>query len=155
MSFQIHALPTSLADEMFALSDQALAELFAKKVTVDANPGYPCRVSLEDALKGESMILFNYEHQANNSPFRSSHAIFVRQGAKQAKLKSGEVPISFKIRPISIRAFNAEHEMVDAQIAEGKEVGKAIQNLLASPEVSYLHLHYAKPGCYAARVTRS
>ena len=154
MSFQIHALATSIADEMFALSDQALAEISAKKIRVDTNPGFPCRVSLQDAQPGETMILFNYEHQANNTPFRSSHAIFVRQGAKQVKLKSGEVPLSLKIRPISIRAFNAVHDMVDADIAEGGEVHRAIQSLLAPSEVRYLHLHYAKPGCYAARVTR-
>lgn len=153
MSFHIHALPSSLAKQMFALSEQELLNLSAKKVMVDAFPGYPCRISLEDARIGESMILFNYPHQPNASPFRSSHAIFVREGAKQASLKAGEVPQSFKVRPISLRAFNTEHDMLDPQLAQGEEVAEMIEQLLAGDGVSYLHLHYAKPGCFAASVT--
>jgi hypothetical protein len=27
--------------------------------------------------------------------------------------------------------------------------------MLADPHVAYLHAHYAKPGCYAARIDRA
>jgi hypothetical protein len=35
---------------------------------------------------GESVLLVNYEHQPAHSPFRSRHAIFVREGAEETRL---------------------------------------------------------------------
>ena len=81
MSFQIHALPAEPFQELFTLSDQELAGVRASRMIADARPGYPCRVSLADAEPGETVILVNYEHQAADSPYRSAHAIFVRENA--------------------------------------------------------------------------
>ncbi|MFV3456565.1 DUF1203 domain-containing protein, partial [Mycobacterium tuberculosis] len=33
---------------------------------------------------GDAAILLNYEHQPADTPYRSRHAIFVREGAQQA-----------------------------------------------------------------------
>ena len=48
----------------------------------DADNSYPCRISLTDAKLGEQVLLVHYEHHAVSSPFRSSYAIYVRQGEK-------------------------------------------------------------------------
>jgi hypothetical protein len=53
---------------------------------------------------------------------------------------------------MSIRAFSAVGEMVDADLAANGEIEPLILRLLAKPEVAYLHAHYAKRGCYAARI---
>jgi hypothetical protein len=45
--------------------------------------------------------------------------------------------------------------MLDADIAEGREARPLIERLLALPEAAYLHAHYAKRGCYAARIERA
>jgi hypothetical protein len=45
--------------------------------------------------------------------------------------------------------------MVEGDVCDGRELDAAIHKLLAKPEVAYLHAHYAKPGCYAARVERA
>jgi hypothetical protein len=42
----------------------------------------------------------------------------------------------------------------DADLAEGAAVDPVIARLLANPDTAYLHLHYAKMGCFAARVDR-
>jgi hypothetical protein len=56
---------------------------------------------------------------------------------------------------MSLRAFNEEGEMLDADLAADGEIEPLILRLLAKPEVAYLHAHYAKRGCYAARVDRA
>jgi hypothetical protein len=38
---------------------------------------------------------------------------------------------------------------------EGAEVEGLIEKLLANPEVAYLQAHFAKRGCYAARIERA
>lgn len=154
MSFQIHALPYKRFAPIFELSDSELAKAGAARLIVDAKPGFPCRVSLADAEPGETVVLVNFEHQPANSPYRSSHAIFVRENAEQAFPEVGEVPGVLESRLISVRAFDVKHYMVAADVVEGAELHEAIPTILRNPAVSYLHLHNARPGCFAASVTR-
>lgn len=154
MSFQIHALPADPFQPLFKMSGQELAGIQAARMVVDAKPGYPCRVSLADAEVGETVILVNHEHQPANSPYRSAHAIFVREHASQAFPKPGEVPEVLSTRLISVRAFDDRHYMVNADVVDGKDLGRVIPAMFRDPAVAYLHLHNAKPGCFAARVTR-
>jgi Protein of unknown function (DUF1203) len=155
MSFRIHALPAARFRPMFALSDGELAKLRAMRLVADCKPGFPCRVSLADAELGETVLLLNFEHQPADSPYRAAHAIFVRQGAEQAFPAVGEVPEVLASRLISIRAFDQRHCMTTADVVEGARLAEAIPALLDDPAVAYLHLHNARPGCYAARVTRA
>jgi hypothetical protein len=154
MSFVVSALPAEAFRPLFGLSDQALAERGIQRRTVDS-PGSPCRVTLEDAHVGETVLLMNYEHQPADTPFRSRHAIFVREGAADRRFAPGEIPPAFTARKfLSLRAFDAEGMMVDADITPTAELPEAIDRLLANPEAAYLHAHYAGAGCYAARIDR-
>jgi hypothetical protein len=154
MSFQIHALPAEPFQELFTLSAQELAEVRASRMIADARPGYPCRVSLADAEPGETVILVNYEHQTADTPYRSAHAIFVRENAGQAFPRRGEVPEVLKSRLISVRAFDDNHYMVNAEVVDGSHLHDLITELFRDPAVAYLHLHNARQGCFAASVTR-
>jgi hypothetical protein len=154
MTFRIHALPAETFADFFQLSDAELAAVRAVRMKDDAKPGYPCRVSLADAEIGETVILVNYEHQPADSPYRSSHALFVRQGAAQAHPVVGEVPEMLATRLISVRAFDEKHYMVDADVVAGSELEAAIPAMLVDQSVAYLHLHNARQGCFAASCTR-
>jgi len=154
MSFQIHALLAEMFTPLFAMSDSELKNARARKMIVDTKPGYPCRVSLADAGIGETVILVNFEHQGAESPYKSSHAIFVRENAEQAKPEVGTIPEVLRSRLISVRAFNDQDLMVDADVVDGSELGEALPAMLQNSKISYLHLHNAKPGCFAALVTR-
>jgi Protein of unknown function (DUF1203) len=155
MSFRISALPTARFKPLFALSDEELAARGAKRLIVDQCPGFPCRVSLVDAQVGEVVLLTNYEHQTASSPYRGAHAIFVRENAHEARPKVDEVPQVLRSRLLSVRGFDEEGMMIDADVVDGREIEPAIERLLANARISYLHLHNAKPGCYAARVDRA
>jgi len=153
--FQIHALPAQPFLHLFELTDSELERLGAQRAQVDAKPGYPCRVSLEDAEIGETVILVNHVHQPARTPFQSSHAIFVREGVEQARPAAGVVPEFLRSRLLSVRAFSAADHMVNGVVVEGTDVDATLERLLADPGVEYLHLHNAQLGCYAARVTRA
>lgn len=155
MSFIIQALPRESFELLFALSDEQLTARGILVRIADGRPGVPCRVSLRDAGPGERVLLLNYEHQAAATPYRSSHAIYVRVHAEQAQPAPGEIPPSLVGRLLSLRAFDARGMLVDADIAEGESVAPAIERMFGNARVSELHAHYAKPGCYAARVLRA
>jgi hypothetical protein len=155
MSFQIHALPSTQFEPLFAVSDGELAKVRATRMIVDAKPGYPCRVSLADAEIGETVILVNFEHQSADSPYQATHAIFVRENVEQAFPDIGTVPEVLETRLISIRAFDDSHYMIDADVIDGSNLSESIPVILQDPRVAYLHLHNAGAGCFAARVTRA
>jgi len=156
MSFVVTGLPIAPFKPLFALSDEALAERRIVRRTVDAPKGFPCRVTLEDAPVGETVLLLNYEHQSADTPFRASHAIYVREGDHPTRRDVDRVPPALALRPhISLRAFDGEGMMVEAEVAPGAALPPVIERMLGRPEVAYLHAHYAGMGCYAARIDRA
>ena len=155
MSFQILALPNEGFAPLFSLADDALRERGALRKVVDKKPGFPCRVSLADAEIGETVLLVHYEHQPAQTPFRASHAIYVREGVAQAHCEVGEVPALLRSRTISLRGFGRDHMLIAADLAEGTALESALEAMFTNEAVGYIHLHFAKPGCYAARAVRA
>jgi hypothetical protein len=154
VSFQISALPVEPFKHLFGQPDVTLAAHAAARRVVDRKPGFPCRVSLIDAEIGESVLLVNYEHLPAASPYRSRYAIYVRENATRAHPEVNEVPQQLRLRLLSVRAFDAAAMLLEADVVDGTAVGQAIDRMFDNPRVAYLHLHNAKPGCYAARVDR-
>ena len=154
MDFRISALPVAPFAPLFGLSDRDLAARGVVRRTADRRPGFPCRVSLRDADVGEPVLLLNYEHLAVPSPYRSRHAIFVREHAVECKPDVNEVPDALRFRLLSVRAFDIDGMMIDADVVEGAGVHQLIRHWLDDPQAQYLHLHNAKPGCFAARADR-
>jgi Protein of unknown function (DUF1203) len=153
-SFQIVGLSPAPFEPLFALSADELAARGIRRVRAAARPGFPCRVSLVDADPGDALLLLPFEHQPANSPYRASGPIYVKVGARQRTLAAGEVPESVRTRQISLRAYDAEHMIVDAEVCDGASVAAQIERLLADPAVRYLHLHNAKRGCFSCLVRR-
>jgi hypothetical protein len=100
-------------------------------------------------------MLLNYEHLSVASPYRSRHAIFVRENAIEAQLKVDEVPEVLRTRLLSLRAFDGAGMMIDAEVIQGCELAVAIEQMFDSQHITYLHAHNAKAGCFAARVERA
>lgn len=155
MSFRIQGLDPDQFAHLYGLSDQALAAAGAKRYTVDAAPGFPDRVEVRDLDVGDTCILVNYEHLPVDTPYRSRHAVFVREGATEALDVTDQVPEVIRRRTISLRAFDSEGDMLHAELAEGERLEPVIERFLADSRVDYLHAHYATRGCYAARITRA
>ena len=155
MSFRITGLPAEEFAPLFALSDDELAGRGAVRQIADARqPGYPCRISLTDSRPGDELILVNYEHHPVASPYRMRFAIYVRKG--EARFDAiDEVPAQLRSRTLAVRAFDASAMMVGWELVEGRDLEAAIERLFADRRAAYLHIHFAAPGCYAARVDRA
>ena len=154
-SFQFIALESDQFSSLFNQSDAELADSGARRTVVDAKPGFPCRVSLEDGEVGETVILLSFPHHDVDSPYRASGPIYVRYAANTAKPAVGEVPVMFRHRLLSVRGYDASANLIQAEVVHGSQLEDAIERLFANENVVYLHLHNARPGCYNCRVVRA
>jgi hypothetical protein len=151
MKFRFQGLSITSFRPLFALTDDDLAARGMRRMIADAKPGFPCRVSLEDAEPGERVLLVNYEHQPAHSPYRAIGPIFVRESAGAA-YDSLNVPPVLRGRLLSLRAYDADGMMVEADVVCGDEVEASLTRLFARADSAYVHIHNAKRGCYACLV---
>lgn len=152
MDFCITGLDPSPFRPFFAIRDGELPAMLARAYTADDPLGYPCRVGLDHARLGERVILLHYTHQPADTPYRASGPIFVREGAEAPAVFRNEVPRYLASRPLSLRAFDRAGMLVEAGLAEGKEIAQLVRRLRGTDGVSYLHAHFAPRGCFAARI---
>lgn len=152
MTFRIQALDPSRFAPLFDLPDDALAAHLAVRMMADSNPGFPCRVSLADAEIGEELLLVNHAHQPLASPYRAAHAVFVRRHVAQAHPRADEVPAMLHTRHLSLRGFDADAMLLRAELIQGA----TLDAMFAEPSaLAFVDIHFAGPGCYAAKAVRA
>ena len=152
MTYRIEGLAPEPFEALFGMSDTALAARNARRAVADG-PGYPCRVSLEEAEPGEELVLVNHVSQAAPTPFRAAHAIYVRKAAERGAYIDS-VPPLFGTRTLGLRAFAGEGMLRDAVLAVPGEADAKIRDLFERPEIAEIHAHNAAAGCFAARIVR-
>jgi len=155
MSFKAVALEPGQFDSWFGLTDSALQRGGARGCIADAEPGFPCRVSLHDAAVGERLILLHYEHHAVDSPYRAAGPIFVGARAQRWPEPVDVVPPVLRSRVLSVRAYDAGGMMLDADVVPGEALEASIATMFAEARTDYLHVHFARRGCYACLIERA
>jgi hypothetical protein len=86
MSYVIEGLDPAPFRHLYGLSDEALAAEQVVRVTRTAGPAFPCRVTLEDAEPGETLLLLNHEHLPVASPYRAPCDLRARRGRDASTL---------------------------------------------------------------------
>lgn len=155
MTFRITGLSPEPFRHLFGLPDDALARHGARRCVADKTPGFPDRIEMRDAEPGETLLLLNHACQPADTPYRATHAIFVREGATDTYDRVDQVPEVMRVRLLSLRAYDAAGMMLDADVVAGANVEPVIARLFANPAVSYIHAHNAKQGCYSGRIDRA
>jgi hypothetical protein len=155
MTYKISGLEPSKFSHLFGLSDEELAAHGAVRMIADSKPGFPCRITLDDAEPGNALLLVNHVSHDGNSPYHASHAIFVSESAPEAAVYEDEVPPALERRILSLRAFDKAGMMTDAALVQPGEADAVIRRLLASDAVDHIDAHNATRGCFAARVERA
>lgn len=150
MAYQISGLdPAAFADV------DGLVAAGAVRMTVDRADAFPCRVTLEDAEPGETMLLLNFVSADVDTPFRASHAIFVREGAAQAPHYRDRMPPLIERRTTSLRAFDRAGMIRQALLVAPGEADAGLRGLLEDEAIDHVDIHTASWGCFLARAERS
>ena len=154
MDFRISGLPAEDFAGWFEMSEAELGERHAVRRVVDQEHAFPCRISLTDAQVGDEVLLINHEHLPVDSPYRSRHAIYIRRGEATFDAVDA-VPDMLRRRLLSVRAFDGDGMMTGCDVVDGRELEATIASLFADEKAAYIHAHFARPGCYAARIDRA
>jgi len=154
MNFKFKALDYQEFESLFNLTDLELEKLNGKRMLVDLKPGYPCRVSLEDAEIGEEVILIPYDFHKTNSPYQSRGPIFIRKGIATKVLKNNEIPVMLNHRHLSFRGYDTDGFLKEALTEKGINTKIVIEQLFENPEIEYIHIHNSGPGCYNCEVRK-
>jgi Protein of unknown function (DUF1203) len=155
MNFRITGLSPDPYRPLYGLSDEQLALRGVKRCIADHTPGFPDRIEMRDAAVGESLLLLNHTCQPADTPYRATHAIFVREGAEITFDRINEIPEVMRSRLLSLRAYDALGMMLDADVIDGGQVEDIIMRFFHSPQIAYIHAHNAKRGCYSGRIDRA
>ncbi|MEH6702201.1 DUF1203 domain-containing protein [Parasphingorhabdus sp.] len=154
MTYQITGLSPELAKSFEGATTEQLSALGAVQMTATSKPGFPCRISLEDAEVGEELILFHHTSHDVDSPYRSSYAIFAKTGLVEAAQFTDAVPPVFEGRTLGMRAFGIDAMLKTARLALPGDADSSIRQLFELDEVAYIDVHNAAHGCFVARVER-
>lgn len=154
MGFRVQGLDPDLFADLRTMNDERLAAKGVERVRVDESPGAPCRISLDDAEVGERVLLLSFDHQPAETPYRQQGPIFVRE--TRVRFDGVDViPPALARRPLSLRGFDESHMMIEADIVDGANAAPLIERFFANDKVAYIHAHYARRGCFAARFDRA
>ncbi|MDH7453163.1 DUF1203 domain-containing protein [Luteimonas composti] len=154
MAFQLSGLDPARFEPLFALDDPALRRRGMRRVVADSDSGYPCRVSLQDARRDE-VLLLPYEHLPQPSPYRACGPIFVGQGVGRVVVPEGVVPDYVALRLMSLRAYDAEGLMREAEVVDGPQVAGCLDRMFEDPQIAFIHLHNARRGCFSCVANRA
>ncbi|QFU16040.1 DUF1203 domain-containing protein [Microvirga thermotolerans] len=155
MDFRVVGLSPEPFRHLYGLSERDLATHGVIRYVANESPGYPDRIEMREARVGETLLLLNHVCQPAGTPYRATHAIFVREGAEETYDRVNDIPEVMRLRLLSLRAYDAAGMMLDADIVEGKEIEGLIERLFANPQVDYIHVHNARRGCYSGRIERA
>ncbi len=156
MSFRITGLNSKPYHSLYGMGEEDLAKQGAVRCRVDKYPGFPDRIEMRDARLGESVLLLNHTSQPAKSPYHASHAIYVLEGSKETYDEKDEIPQVMLDRIQSLRGFDGQGMMLDADVAEGEEnIVAVIERLFENPNIKTIHAHNAKQGCFAGMIERA
>ena len=155
MTYRFSGVEPHQFSHLIGLGDEELAAKGAVRMVANGQPTFPCRVQLDDAKAGESLLLVNHVSHEGNNPYRASHAIFVSESALEAASIVDEIPPSLDRRILSLRAFDRQGMMVDAALVQPGEADPVVRRMLASDAVDHVDAHTAIRGCFMARAERA
>ncbi len=147
-----------LSNELKEQLEQGTTELLGNPVTTviaDAKPGYPCRLSLEDAEPGEALYLFSHTPFSCANAYRETGPVFIRKNAKPAKLPINELPDVAYARSIIFRAYDSEGTILSASPAEAGDLSGTLGRLLDDKHVDFVHLRAVVSGCFLCKARRA
>jgi hypothetical protein len=149
MAYRIAGLdPAAFADTDALIAGGAI------RVEATHRPGFPCRITLEDAVPGEGLLLLNYVSHDVPTPFRSAYAIYVREAAERSSSYHDTPPPFLAHRTLGLRGFDGAGMLKDARVAGPGEADQAIRALFEGADIAYVDIHNAGAGCFLARAER-
>lgn len=153
--FQVHGISGSFADHV--RTTRTDREGNHVRVFRSHCGGEPVRDGLRAVEAGEELILCAYSPFETRSLYREVGPIFLLANPEHAELPTGEFPRDFlpgEEGDLTFRAYNAEEEIVQAELLRGRAPAEVITRFFTNPEVAFIHARFSAYGCFACHIRR-
>jgi hypothetical protein len=147
-TFRIVPLPTETAEIARRAAKVGAAD--HATVVADSPRCYPCRHCLRWAQPGEHVILFPYVSIPAGHPYSETGPIFVHVERCQRYSATNEYPADFR-NGRAFRAYDANYNMIDAEVANGSEPESVIEKLFENPQTAFVDVRSVTRGCFTFR----
>ena len=99
------------------------------------------------------MILFPYAAIPSGRPYSETGPIFVHADPCERYAATDEYPAEFRKGRV-IRAYDAQQNIIAAEVVNGSEPEAIIEKFLQKPETAFVHVRSASHGCYTMKIER-
>jgi Protein of unknown function (DUF1203) len=115
----------------------------------------PCRLCLRIAKEPEDFILLSYQPLSVTGPYAEIGPIFVHADSCKPYAEQTTFPQDFAGRPLVLRAYGRQGEIVDALVAEPGEAPQRAAELLSSQRIIEIHVRHISYACFDFKIVRS
>lgn len=99
------------------------------------------------------MVLFPFASVPPGHRYSETGPIFVHADACERYRATEEYPAEFR-EGRAVRAYNSEHKMIAAEVANGVGPEALIERFLQMPETAFIHVRSVSRGCYTMGIER-
>jgi Protein of unknown function (DUF1203) len=117
--------------------------------------GNPCRHCLRRANPGERLLLFSYSPFDTQNPYNETGPIFVHADGCARYSAPHEFPPDFSAGSIVLRGYDAAQRIARVSVVVDGRAPHRAQELLADPEIAFVHARSFTHGCYLFRIERA
>ncbi|NJM30956.1 MAG: DUF1203 domain-containing protein [Rhizobiales bacterium] len=150
------SMPTSEARHF--QSDGTDANGQSPERAVSDGDGVPCRHCLEDVGQGEDYLVLAYRPFPSRQPYAETGPIFLHAGPCERAADTPHIPpMLAKRKAHLIKGYGTNDRIVygTGQVVPSDELETAAAEILARPDVAYVHVRSAVNNCYTCRIDRA
>jgi hypothetical protein len=156
MPIRFVAMPTDLARAYQSGALDAYAMTPEERISDGA--GVPCRHCLQMVAAGKPYLVMAYRPFPTLQPYAETGPIFLCAEACERAADHAGVPAMMCVAPdFIVRGYGNDDRIVygTGSVVDTKAIAHRAEQLLAQPDIAYLHVRSARNNCYQCRIDRS
>ena len=153
MSYVVTPLSSEVAREARSAPQDTYGNVLSAQT--QAAPGNPCRHCLRRADAGERLVLFSHSPFETRNPYKEVGPVFVHADGCERYAETDRLPEDFLNRPLVLRGYDTGQCIVAVAVVADGRTHQRVEELLADPEVAFVHARSFTHGCYLFRIDRA
>lgn len=155
MSIHFTAMPTKDAENLWNGGTDAYG--LKPDTMISDGPGHPCRHCLANIDAGDKLLIFAYRPFPEVQAFAETGPIFLHARPCTRYAAEEISPAILATSPdFILRGYNEENRIVygTGAVTVKSAITSYAEQLLARPEIAYIHVRSARNNCYQCRIDR-
>ena len=152
VSIALHFLPIPL--EIAQEARRIRRDRFGHRLAVTRTVA-PCRLCLRIPNEPEELILLSYQPLPDTGPYAEVGPIFVHARSCRPYETIEKFPGDFETRPLVVRAYGHEGQIVDAAVTEPGGAQARAAAYLADDAIAEVHVRHVSYTCYDFKIVRA